>query len=299
MHMTQRLTLCASLFLMLLTAPCQGEDLSAEQLARVHLQRVHLYCGWEFEYESFLATGGGEPLKLKNTLVLDVSDERVYRLWIANREKTDDPQLDDSLLLHRFAGWNGKQYREYEGKNLPGVPRDRGSIFASERASYAYNENRFDAILTSGPHGIPQYVDASGEVFEKHPFRFRVVGGGKRLGVSTLKLEAKSGAELLAEVELSDTPERLLLRQVIYNNNQPVLQSDVTSLDRFDGTLYPKSGRLKQQEVGGIRALDYRFEVEKVSKTDRSSDDWFPQWPAETVVIDHTNGAKQSVIPSN
>ncbi|MDV6028556.1 MAG: hypothetical protein F9B45_00295 [Phycisphaera sp. RhM] len=288
---------CVSLLFILLSASCDGAELSAEDLAHVHLKRVHLYSGWEFDYKSTLVAADGKSIGRQNVFVLDANDETIHRLFIANREKRDESDLADPLLLQRFAGWNGKEYREYERKESLKGPRLQGLIYANERASYAYHQNRFDTILTSGPHGIPQYADVRGKFLDKHPFKFRVVGRGERLGVPTLQLEAKIGNEMLAEAELSDTSEHLVLRQLIYHDNQPVLKCEVTSLGRFEGTLFPKSGRLVQEQVGDIGSLDYRFEVENVSKTARTTDDWFPKWPPGTGVIDHTNGALQSVVP--
>ncbi|QEF96104.1 hypothetical protein Mal15_01300 [Stieleria maiorica] len=290
---------CASLCLILISASCDAEELSAEDLARVHLKRVQLYSGWEFDYESTLVTADGKSLGLQNVMVLDATDETIHRLVITYREKSDESNSADPSLLQRFAGWNGKEYREYERKESLKGQRLQGLIYANERGSHAYHQNRFDAFLTSGPHGIPQYADASGKIFDKHPFKFRVVGRGERLGVPTLQLEAKTGNEMLAEAEISDTAEHLVLRQVIYHDNQPVLKCEVTSLGRFEGTLYPKSGQLAQEQVGGIGSLAYRFEVENVSKTARTKDDWFPHWPPGTGVIDHTNGALQTVIPKD
>ncbi|WP_153557716.1 hypothetical protein [Roseimaritima sediminicola] len=299
----QRLKLHILTILLLLATPCRGQDVSAEQLSRVHLQRVPLYFGWEFEYESSLVTDDGETIELENVLVLDAPVARssavVRRLWIAKRENPGEPHLDDTQLMHRFAGWNGSEYRQYErnylSSNTDGIKLGRGAIFASDRASYT--DNYFDAMLTSGPHGVPQYVDVSGKVFDKHPLQFRVIGRGERLDVGTLKVEARQGAELLAEAELSDTAEKLLMWQVTYHNNQPVMQWEVTALGRFDDTLYPASGKMDREQVGDIRPLEYRFEVKNVSWNNRSVDEWFPQWPQGTAVIDQTDGAKQAVIP--
>lgn len=299
----QRFISCSLLLLLFAPVPCRGQEFSSKDLSQVHLQRVSLYFGWKFEYTSSLVTDDGEPLELENVLHLDAPTDRdslvIRRLWVAHRENPGEPHLDDPLLLHRFVGWDGREFREYNRKylfsNPSGINLSSGSISESDRASYS--DNYFDTILTSGPHGVPQYIDVSGKVFDDHPAQFRVVGKGERLEVSTLKLEAREGAELISEAELSDTPEQLLLRLMVYHGSDtPVLEWEVGSLGRFEDTLYPASGRMDSESVGGIPAREYRFQVDNVSWGDRSAGEWLPEWPQGTVVSDQTDGAKQTVI---
>ncbi len=305
--MRRLMSFAAFFLLFLLSALCHGEDYSAEHLSRVHLQRVNLYFGWEFEYKSSLVVDDDKPLELENVLTLDAPPDRnsvvIRRLWVAYRKNPGEPHLDDSRLLHRLAGWNGKEFRKFERKYLSANPSgssvSKGEVYADDRRFY--RDNYFDDILTSGPHGIPQYSDPGGKIFESHPAKFRVVGRGERLGIPILQLAAEmaaeTGAAFRSEVELTDTPERLLLRQTIYSSEKPVLQCEVTSVGRFEGTLYPASGRLKQVKLGGIRPREYQFNVENVSRSDRSIKGWFPEWPLGTVVIDHANGSMPTVIP--
>lgn len=302
MHHVSRIAIVA--FLLLSNTAFSADELSPQHLARVHLQRVHLYFGWEFHYTSSFTVDDGTSLELDNTLLIDSplhqSSQIVRRLWTAYRDNPGEPHLDDPTLLHYFAGFNGKECRYYERKYLAnttgGANESTAQIFATEYVKY--NDNFFDMILTSGPHALPQYLDVAGTVFDKHPAKFRVVGKGERLGIETLKLEAVTATKVRFEAEISDTPENLVMHLTISDvGSKPDLEWEITSVGKFENTLYPKSGWFHREPFEKLKQKDYVFNVQDVVRVDRSAEDWFPSWPAGTVVIDQTNGAKQNVIP--
>ncbi len=257
------------------------------------------YLGLKFEY-SVTSVEEGKP---------QVNSRDVFKLMQPTRRDSRQMWRSWERRVEQGGEWVIDRFYAVDGEKMVGYKRNDFSVGHWNEAAIhpvripdEFQLNIFDAFLCRDLAGLPAYYDPHRTILPQLLERYQFVVEGSRevLGRGAWVLRGKrTDADVELEVHVTKAPEFLIVFSQMIQDGVPAVSEKVTRIGQFGSVTYPAAGEYRRPHLGLMASLSYDFSVEKVERLrDAARQDWFPDWPPGTYVLDHVNESALTIAPT-